>query len=860
MTDNELLIKIKADSDRATKDIARLSKEVDKLTKENKKFGTSSKEIEKINKSFNSLGNTIKGIAAAYLSFEGARKLITTTADIEKGFLGVAKTTGITGDELEKLKGDILDLSTELAGVSIEGLQSVAETAGQLGIQGQENILKFTEVITKMGTATDLSAEEAAVAMAKLGNSLDVPVDKFENIGSVINELSNTTTATAKDLVDVGQRIAGAGKSFGLTATEILGLSATLKDVGLSSEIAGTAVSKVLIKMLTDTKSFADAVGLSFETFSEQLKTEPIAAVESFLEALGRLDKEAKLQALVDLKLTGGGVAQTLLKLSSNTQALSKNLKTAGDEWERNTSLQKEYETAAQGLDAQFERAKNAIQKLAFEIGEKLLPKLKLLIDEFVKWVDGLDEARLQEFADDIASMASVIADVVTVLGQFAAAIGSVIALNPQLFAGLVGIVGVMKVLNGLLPGITTGLLSMGAGAAGLAGASAKTTTAVSALGTTIRAIAALAGPWGVAFAAMGTAAVVAIDAYTESEKKANAATRETTQELENHSAKMQSISDMYMQAQTQMDQYGAVSYSTREKIRTALEAERVALENSILALERQDTMTKQQEQSYYQMAESLGVVKASLDTLDATYTVDFTINDEDVKNAANNIEQEDVTIDVEVNADGLNKDVENAKKNISDSSITVGVDADTSSAEAKIGTLKKPTGSQHTVKPDASRALATIDTLKRPTSSVHTIYERVVPARANGGPIPYKPLQRLAIGGTFTGSGRVPGYDPTDSDKVNAKLTGGEFVVKREAVKAIGLKALYDINNMRLKIPQLPRFATGGLVGSTTSSTVTAQQLTPINLNIGGQSFGVMSDRDVAEALQRYFGSEGGL
>ena len=83
------------------------------------------------------------------------------------------------------------------------------------------------------------------------------------------------------------------------------------------------------------------------------------------------------------------------------------------------------------------------------------------------------------------------------------------------------------------------------------------------------------------------------------------------------------------------------------------------------------------------------------------------------------------------------------------------------------------------------------------------------------------------------------------------------EFVVKRKAVDAIGLKALYDINNMRFK---LPKFATGGFVGSTPSSTTASPQMTPINLTIGGQSFGVMSDRDVAEALQRYINTEGGL
>lgn len=74
----------------------------------------------------------------------------------------------------------------------------------------------------------------------------------------------------------------------------------------------------------------------------------------------------------------------------------------------------------------------------------------------------------------------------------------------------------------------------------------------------------------------------------------------------------------------------------------------------------------------------------------------------------------------------------------------------------------------------------------------------------STGGSVP----QNLATGGTFTGSGKVPGYDASDSDKVNAKLTGGEFVIKRSAVDKYGLGLLTQINNKKLG-----KYANGGLV-----------------------------------------------
>lgn len=125
----------------------------------------------------------------------------------------------------------------------------------------------------------------------------------------------------------------------------------------------------------------------------------------------------------------------------------------------------------------------------------------------------------------------------------------------------------------------------------------------------------------------------------------------------------------------------------------------------------------------------------------------------------------------------------------------------------------------------------------------------------AGGGYIP----QKLATGGVFTGSGRVQGYDPTDSDSVSAKLTGGEFVIKREAVDSYGLSLLHAINSMNYQTPT-PKFATGGLVGNKSSENSTSS-LQPINLNVGGnKGFSMFADKEVAEALQRYLQANGDM
>ncbi len=140
----------------------------------------------------------------------------------------------------------------------------------------------------------------------------------------------------------------------------------------------------------------------------------------------------------------------------------------------------------------------------------------------------------------------------------------------------------------------------------------------------------------------------------------------------------------------------------------------------------------------------------------------------------------------------------------------TVKIKADGREAENEINKLKKPTQSRHRVKlPNIGQVESKIKSLNNMnTSSTHTIYIREVHTKATGGLI--EPLKR-ATGGSIEfkrQSGRIPGYDPNDSDDVPALLTRGEFVIKRDAVAHYGENFLYALNNKLL-----PKFATGGIV-----------------------------------------------
>lgn len=350
-------------------------------------------EIEKIDKENFSrrkgmLDNFKKhwlGITAAFVIASAViSPIINIVGTLEEGWIGVAKTTGMAGEEMSGFKKEIRELSVELKGVKIESLQDIAQIAGQLGIRGVENLKIFTETIAKVAIATNLTAEAAASDFASIANVMHEPISNMERMGSVVNELSNTSNALASDITNLTKRMSGAGSTINLTTAQIMGIAATMKDLGIETEVGGTAMSQVLQKMLVDTEKFAKVANLDLKTFSETVMNEPVAALKMLLESMSKMSKFEAAASLSELGLEGVRVGGVLLKLSGGMGKLEKNLKTANDEWERATSLQIEYETASKSMFAEATSVSNAFKIIADELAESFLPAIKQVL-KFVR-------------------------------------------------------------------------------------------------------------------------------------------------------------------------------------------------------------------------------------------------------------------------------------------------------------------------------------------------------------------------------------------------------------------------------------------------------------------------------------------
>ncbi|NRE24834.1 phage tail tape measure protein [Enterococcus faecalis] len=230
------------------------------------KMISSGQKMEKVG------GALTKGITLPILA--GAAAATTAAVKWESDFAGVKKTNEEVVDSTGKVVYSYKDLENGLRGLAKElpsshtEIANVAEVAGQLGIK-TKNVVGFTKTMIDLGESTNMSAEEAATALARLANITGMPQTEFDKLGSVIVDLGNNFATTESEITAMGLRLAGAGHQVGMSEAQIMGFAAALSSVGIEAEAGGSAFSKVMVQMQLAVENGANAFA-GLESLSQQ--------------------------------------------------------------------------------------------------------------------------------------------------------------------------------------------------------------------------------------------------------------------------------------------------------------------------------------------------------------------------------------------------------------------------------------------------------------------------------------------------------------------------------------------------------------------------------------------------------------
>ena len=439
------------------------------------------------------LGNTMTvGVTAPIVAGVGA--VVKSAMSWESALAGVKKTN----DEVVDSNGNVVysyaDLENGLRGLtaqlpaSHEEIAGVAEAAGQLGIKSQD-VVSFTKTMIDMGESTNLSAEDAASAIAKIANITGLTSDEYQRFGSSVVALGNNFATTEQDIVAMANRLAASGTLAGLTNQEILGLATAMSSVGIEAEAGGTAMTQTLAAIESavaaggeDLQKFATVAGESAQEFADKWKNHPIEAIQDFIRGLGKLDEKGESATMVldDMQLSGVRQSNMLKSLALAADTMTGAVDLSNKAWSENTALTNEASTRYETTESKLKMLKNQVVDMAIDFGGPFVDALKngleaskpliQTLSDMAKKFNELSPAQQQHIMKWLAISAaagpalSILGKLTTGLGSMFKVFGSVNSGIGKLITGLGGIFKGFGSVNSGVGELTTGLGGMSKG------------------------------------------------------------------------------------------------------------------------------------------------------------------------------------------------------------------------------------------------------------------------------------------------------------------------------------------------------------------------------------------------------------
>lgn len=472
-------------------------------------------KMQGIGKNMQSVGSTLtKGLTVPLLA--GAGVAVKAAIDYESAFAGVKKTVDGTPQQFAQLSTSIREMAKEMPSSAVE-IAHVAEAAGQLGVPIGA-IKDFSKTMINLGVSTNLSSEEAASSIAKIGNIMQVSGKDLGtwsgHFGSAVVDLGNHFATTERDIVEMTNRLAAGGKLAGLTTPEILGLATAMSSVGIEAEAGGTAMNQTLTGIgkavagvgkgaSSKLKLIAQTAGMTAEEFSQAWKQKPAEALQAFIKGLQRAHDEGKNMdgILSDLGMKGIRQGNMLKSLASASDKMSEAVNRSNLAWKENNALTNEASKRYETTESQLKIFKNKLTDIAIEFGGPLLKALNSGLDAAKPWLQ-----TLSDMAKKFSEMSTEQQQSIIKWGAMAAAIGPALKFFGK-GASIIG--GFAKGLGTISKGIGTfsGTLKTISNGGGFINGLKQMATGMTATGTAAEGAAASTGLWSTAVGILGSGA-----------------------------------------------------------------------------------------------------------------------------------------------------------------------------------------------------------------------------------------------------------------------------------------------------------------------------------------------------------------
>lgn len=302
--------------------------------------------------------------------------------DVTKYVGGLTDANGkVKTDAYAEMSKDILDLSTQIPYTAKE-LTRLAAAAGQSG-KSMDDLISggFLKDVAEMGTAMDISADQAGDWAAKWEVAFNINHDQVMELADQINYLGAHYATTAAEIAQTVNDTGSLGQIAGMDVQSTAALSTALLAMGVDSGKVATSIRRMYTNLsmgskATDAQSAAfEQLGFTAEQFAKDMQKDAPAALKSLFTAIGTQPKDKQVGYLKTL--LGQWAIESGAKLTGNLDLFVKTLDDVGDASKYNGSMYKEFMLKCETSESVLTMLGGAWRAVRIEVGNNFLPVLK---------------------------------------------------------------------------------------------------------------------------------------------------------------------------------------------------------------------------------------------------------------------------------------------------------------------------------------------------------------------------------------------------------------------------------------------------------------------------------------------------
>ena len=380
--------------------------------------------------------------------------------DVTKYVSGLTDDNGkVVKENYDEMSKGILDLSTQIP-YTAEELTRLAAAAGQSGknmddLLGKEQFLKD---VAEMGTAMDISADQAGDWAAKWEVAFDTDHEGVMKLADQINYLGAHYATTAAEIAQTVNDTGSLGMIAGMDTDQTAALSTALLAMGVNSNTVATSIRRMYTNLTMGSKATKaqheafEELGFSATQFAKDMqkvdangKSLAPEALKRLFTAIGQQDEDKQVGYLKTL--LGQWAIESGAKLTGNLKLFVDTLDDVSDASKYTGSMYKEFMLKCETSESVLEMLSNAWRAVRIEVGNNFLPILKD--------VAGVGLDKLNDFRAALPDITARVKEVIEYLlnngDKVAATIGGIGAA----WAGMRFAPQILQVVSGVTKGVS---------------------------------------------------------------------------------------------------------------------------------------------------------------------------------------------------------------------------------------------------------------------------------------------------------------------------------------------------------------------------------------------------------------------